>query len=249
MIKFFRNIRQNLIMKNNTGKYLKYAIGEIVLVVIGILIAIQANNWNIDRIAQKEKEFALHKLIENLNQDISNLQSGIDSGKQFITALDSCLIILKNPRDYSKDYFSGLFSYMNYTLPFEYNQITFNEMSNSGKLKLIKNEALVDSLFHYYDSNNYIAVSDALNLHTRETIRSYTMGYDFMVLPHVFDTYSESEFNIKPKSLTDYNSDVHIINSIRFKILLLKSLTERYGEMVQSASNLITLTNEEIKFN
>ena len=48
MIKFFRNIRQILIMENNTSKYLKYAIGEIVLVVIGILIALQINNWNVD---------------------------------------------------------------------------------------------------------------------------------------------------------------------------------------------------------
>lgn len=46
MIKFFRNIRQSLIMENKTGKYLKYAFGEIVLVVIGILIALQINNWN-----------------------------------------------------------------------------------------------------------------------------------------------------------------------------------------------------------
>jgi hypothetical protein len=49
MIKFFRQIRQNLIMKNNTGKYFKYAIGEIILVVIGILIALQINNWNTTR--------------------------------------------------------------------------------------------------------------------------------------------------------------------------------------------------------
>jgi hypothetical protein len=46
MIKFFRKIRQNLIMKNNTVKYFKYAIGEIILVVLGILIALQINNWN-----------------------------------------------------------------------------------------------------------------------------------------------------------------------------------------------------------
>jgi len=46
MIKLFRHIRQNLIMENKTGKYLKYAIGEIVLVVLGILIALQINNWN-----------------------------------------------------------------------------------------------------------------------------------------------------------------------------------------------------------
>lgn len=46
MIKFFRKIRQNLITEGKTGKYLKYAVGEVVLVVIGILIALQINNWN-----------------------------------------------------------------------------------------------------------------------------------------------------------------------------------------------------------
>ncbi|MEN2281330.1 DUF6090 family protein [Algoriphagus sp. SE2] len=49
MIKFFRKIRYNLMSENNTSKYVKYAIGEIVLVVIGILIALQINNWNESR--------------------------------------------------------------------------------------------------------------------------------------------------------------------------------------------------------
>ncbi len=46
MIKFFRNIRKTLLTEGKTSKYFKYAIGEIVLVVIGILIALQINNWN-----------------------------------------------------------------------------------------------------------------------------------------------------------------------------------------------------------
>ena len=54
MIKLFRNMRQNFIMENKTGKYFKYAIGEIVLVVIGILITLRVNNWNNERIAKKE---------------------------------------------------------------------------------------------------------------------------------------------------------------------------------------------------
>ncbi len=55
MIKFFRKIRQNLLMENKTGQYLKYALGEIILVVIGILIALSINNWNEHR---KEKLIA-----------------------------------------------------------------------------------------------------------------------------------------------------------------------------------------------
>ena len=49
MIKFFRHIRKNLLVENKTSKYFKYAIGEIILVVIGILIALQINNWNESR--------------------------------------------------------------------------------------------------------------------------------------------------------------------------------------------------------
>lgn len=246
MIKFFRNIRKSLLAQGKTANYLKYAIGEIVLVVIGILIAIQANNWNLDNVAQKEKEFALNKLIENLNQDKTRLNSKIEQGKYYITALDSCLVILKNPESYSKDHFSELFANINFTLNFEFNQITFNEISNSGKLKLIKKAELTDSLFHYYDFGSFKPIEDAINFHTRDNVRSYTMGYDFLQLRHDVDKNLATEFNIKTKSLLDYSSDVRIINYIRFKILLFNSLIDQYEMLGQSASNLITLINEEL---
>ncbi len=67
MIKFFRKIRQNLLMENKTGKYFKYAIGEIVLVVIGILIALQINNWNGRRHEQKSLEKDLDILMYEMS--------------------------------------------------------------------------------------------------------------------------------------------------------------------------------------
>ena len=69
MIKFFRKIRYNLMSENKTGKYFKYAIGEIVLVVIGILIALQINNWNEERKSDRQIELLLNNLIEAINQD------------------------------------------------------------------------------------------------------------------------------------------------------------------------------------
>lgn len=249
MLKLFRDIRKKLAAENKIPAYLRYAIGEIVLVVIGILIAIQANNWNIEKSLQHEKEFALNKLIENLKQDTTYLKGTISSGRTYISALDSCLLILKNPKAYSNDKFTRLFSTIHYTLPFEYNQIAFNELSNSGKLKLIKNETLTDSLFHYYDDNFYKAVSEALNNFTRENVRSYTIEYDFMIMPINLDNHLKTEFNIKEKSLMDYSTNVRIINSIRFKIILLKELTERYDLLVKRASNLISLINNELNDN
>ena len=73
MIKFLRNIRFNLLSGNSKGKYVKYAIGEIILVVIGILIALQINNWNESK-----------KQTEYQKAQLSNLRSEINSMKAFI---------------------------------------------------------------------------------------------------------------------------------------------------------------------
>ncbi len=69
MIKFFRKIRQNLLNEGKTSKYFKYAIGEIVLVVIGILIALQINNWNEDSKSKTTEIYVLNEVISNLKED------------------------------------------------------------------------------------------------------------------------------------------------------------------------------------
>jgi len=69
MLKFFRKIRQNLLSENKFSKYLIYAIGEIILVVIGILIALQINNWNENRKARLTEVTKLNKLLEDLKLD------------------------------------------------------------------------------------------------------------------------------------------------------------------------------------
>jgi hypothetical protein len=76
MIIFFRNIRQQLLNENKTGKYLMYAIGEIVLVVMGILIALSINNWNSKRI-EKREEISSYKNIKRQINDDKNVISGI----------------------------------------------------------------------------------------------------------------------------------------------------------------------------
>ena len=63
MLKFFRNIRQNLIEQNRASKYFLYAVGEILLVVLGILIALQINNWNISQKERKEEIKILRALL------------------------------------------------------------------------------------------------------------------------------------------------------------------------------------------
>jgi len=73
MIKFFRKIRQNLILENKIGKYFKYAVGEIILVVIGILIALQINNWNEAKKVEEKERQVLTEIISDLDYTLIDL--------------------------------------------------------------------------------------------------------------------------------------------------------------------------------
>ena len=77
MIKFFRKIRYDLMEKNKTGKYFKYAIGEIVLVVIGVLIALSINNWNESKKIEKLEISTLIEISSALESDLSQLSNWI----------------------------------------------------------------------------------------------------------------------------------------------------------------------------
>ena len=77
MIKLFRKIRQNLLMENKTGKYFKYAIGEVVLVMIGILLALQVSNWNQDR----KDRISERKLLDNIHKDFAQNKIQFDTVK------------------------------------------------------------------------------------------------------------------------------------------------------------------------
>lgn len=68
MIKFFRKIRRQLLSENKFNRYFKYAIGEIILVVIGILIALQINNWN----TKKDNEQKVIKTLQQVQKDLLN---------------------------------------------------------------------------------------------------------------------------------------------------------------------------------
>ncbi|GAA4268161.1 DUF6090 family protein [Hyunsoonleella aestuarii] len=74
MIKFFRNIRKKLLNEGSTSKYFKYAIGEIILVVIGILIALQINNWNQTRLDKNLEKTMLKEIKSALVQDLENVE-------------------------------------------------------------------------------------------------------------------------------------------------------------------------------
>jgi len=73
MIKIFRNIRKSLLNEGKTGKYFRYAIGEIILVVIGILIALQVNNWNNNINSRNEEKMAILEIYQSLKFEFEDV--------------------------------------------------------------------------------------------------------------------------------------------------------------------------------
>ncbi|MET1260554.1 DUF6090 family protein [Flagellimonas sp. DF-77] len=246
MIKFFRRIRKRLFAENNFSKYLMYAVGEIILVMIGILLALQANNWNVERTAKRELEQSLSKLLVELNQDKIHLNAVMSQNASYESMLDSCLMILKNPKDHTLEKFDDFFRYTNYTISFEYSSESFDELSKQGKLKLISNDQLVDSLISYYGNSNHKGIEEAMVNHTRDNLRVYTTGFDFLNSIDDLDNYKAADFGITRKKLEDYRNDVRIINGIRFKLVLHKYIELAYKEILPRIDFLIKFIEEEL---
>ena len=96
MIKFLRRIRQKLLSENKISKYVLYAIGEIFLVVIGILIALQINNWNETRKEQNLELALLQEMQENLKADILDMEDNIGFHERSIESANTILSAFKN---------------------------------------------------------------------------------------------------------------------------------------------------------
>ena len=100
MIKFFRHIRKNLLSEGKTGKYFKYAIGEIVLVVIGILIALQINNWNQNRLKGEKEIQILKSFVTQFQNDVSQLDESLEFYDEASESIDIIIDHLDNKIPY-----------------------------------------------------------------------------------------------------------------------------------------------------
>ena len=91
MIKFFRKIRQNLLTKNKNSEYLKYAVGEIILVVIGILIALSINNWNEERNNFQKQKLLTKNIIEDLKLDFIHINKSLSEVSGQMNLIDNLI--------------------------------------------------------------------------------------------------------------------------------------------------------------
>ena len=163
MINFFRKTRKKLADDNKPLKYARYAIGEIVLVVIGILIALQINNWNENKNEQnKIKEYAV-SLIQDLEADIKMTDVIQRQNEAIVARIDSLNIYIHNRKIEDISNLTMLSFTMNKPhRPYVWNRTTITELKNSGYLGLIKNDSLSKKIAEY-DALTYHLDDDFIN--------------------------------------------------------------------------------------
>jgi len=150
MIKFFRHIRQSLIMENKTTKYFKYAIGEIVLVVIGILIALSINTWNTERIALKESEDFSVRLLNEVRANIVATDKEILREKsQIRSALGVLKMFHTDPSLLRARELDSLVYDVMGKNEIDLSLATLNEGLNTGKIPLIRSDSLRNQLYGF----------------------------------------------------------------------------------------------------
>ena len=162
MIKFFRHIRKDLMETGKTGKYLKYAIGEILLVVIGILIALSINNWNQELIERQIEKRMLIELFENLEFNEENLQSDIAEEYKSIRSVKAVLKILNDRLPYhdSMDYHFGRAQYSPDVI---LSSTAFSSIQSKG-FDIIVSDSLRNAIITLFDNDYGFLISQTVRL-------------------------------------------------------------------------------------
>ncbi|GAA4815923.1 DUF6090 family protein [Litoribaculum gwangyangense] len=148
MLKFFRKIRQNLVSEGITTKYFKYAIGEIILVVIGILIALQINNWNNAKTQQKNNLQLSKRLLVETKKNLVELEKEITSTEKLISSAFHMLQLIGNDySDVNPRLVDSLVFDLLSTPTYNFSTAVLKEALSTGEVASFENDSLKNLIY------------------------------------------------------------------------------------------------------
>jgi hypothetical protein len=250
MINFFRSLRQNLLLEGKNGKYLKYAFGEVILVVIGILIALQINNWNESR---KDKKLVHHYakgLVRDLKLDTFELHDIIKFHEERILGFDDIIGLKDKDLSNSSINDSLYILFRKYCLnlaEFSNNENTLTQLKSTGDLTLFK-DSIKNSIitFEMYaekveGQGSFYAQAYINNRNISKKILDYTVFLD----SSYFNDRIPTGKKFPPANYTD-NLKREFFN----EVLMLKANSKNYVEnflklQLKETEDLITILTRE----
>ena len=240
MIKFFRKIRYDLLEKNKTGKYFKYAIGEIILVVIGILIALSINNWNENRKRQNEELFLLVDIKKNLEVMIMDFTADTISNSNDIIQYSKIENYIANDLPYANELDSvfGILTFWN--SPY-ITATAYNSLQSKG-LDLIKNDTLKNDIIKLYE------------VHFKRLTEDYELGENQLksiivnpfMIKKVKRLHNQSMNLARPTDFESLKKDVEFTNILSHIIRQRKRGLEIYKSVMSEINVLIDEIDKEV---
>ena len=260
MLKFFRKIRHRLLNENNFSKYLLYAFGEIALVMIGILLALQVNNWNHFRKDRKLAITYLERMIIEVTQDTTILNQKMRLGEKLSKQYLHFIREMYEKQESKEDFIQLMGSVELNVDELILIDIAYSELVNTGKLDLIFNKNLKNQITNYYRDYEFISSrTNELNESTLSNINAASIAWPNMkyvirsymeLLPaHIFATddymFDDSEWTLinSPKSMEFRLYE----NAIYFYYMKQNLLIPMYKNLAVKAENLLDLIKVEIE--
>lgn len=223
MVKFFRKIRQNLLSVGKTGKYFKYAVGEIILVVIGILIALQINNWNEGENQKGELKIALAQILNDLKQDevqLTSFQKGDTKRFNYLTKLAK--------KEYGTIGLDSVFLILDNYFYFYKSNNSYSGLKNSGLVASMANHELKADITSYYEQtyDQLRICSEYGETFTNDNIISYILNsnVDYNIAMMVDETAIRNELdNPVLVKLIKYQRNVKLYELNLLKVAIAKN--------------------------
>lgn len=253
MIHLFRRIRHQLLKDNRLCKYLVYAIGEIFLVVIGIVLALQFSNWNQKRTEVKKEIWYL----DNIANDMFNQKQGLLNLKEYY--IEESLVAKNILLEFSKN-----MSYANVdSLSFKLNQLmlsytypnidnTYRELLSSGQVSLIENNDLISEIIDFYLFTDELKI----NFKTNQNQVFYGEVYTTLNKYAAIDLSEHDDKNLlfEDKEVTTYivnqlkqpKNRLELTNAIKNKIIIISDYLINVNESIEFVDKMIKAIDDEI---
>jgi hypothetical protein len=232
-----------MIKQKQSARYLKYAIGEIILVVIGILIALQINNWNENRKDSAEEQKMLLNLNTEFKTNLKKLDASILGLEKSLKGMDSILNIMNKtiPFDQDPKTLDRLISQMINNPRFFPSSIVLKELEASGKLAKLKDPKLKATLYSWNSSQDELMVSVSISNNSYKDCLDYIKSnasirrIDFAADQGVSQTIlSESNLHLL--------ADLKFENVLDDHYILLGLRRDTYKEAAQIIKSIIEQT-------
>ena len=251
MIKLFRKVRQSLLEENKLKKYFKYAVGEIILVVIGILIALQLNNYNSHLKQLELEQEALKNLKIDFDFNRTELQRCIDALKK---NREDCIVILQHTGERFTDEFK-----IDIYLPaatsselFQPQNGSLMDLMNSGRLGVIRNTQLRNRLSTWLPLLDRLRERENLSVEFDNNIIRYVFKHgSWLNADEVEDNELITALNLPPSGFKANNNDmlqsIEFENIIENQIIFYTLMLDRQEECMENLIEIIDLLDAEIE--